>query len=94
MNERQLAQIEARLERLVEGAFANLFGKKIRAQEIALELARAMESGIHAASGKDPRPLAPDQYVIYLHPDVLAQLDARQPSPFCLFRRSCSWRHR
>lgn len=73
MNEQNIARLEAQLERLVEGAFANLFGKTVRAQDIALHLARAMEDSLRAAHGSDPRPLAPDQYLIYMNPNVQAR---------------------
>lgn len=79
MNDQHIARLEARLERLVEGAFANLFGKKIRAQDIALQLARAMEDGARIV-GTDPRPLAPDQYVIHVSPEVQKHLTDNQPN--------------
>ena len=80
MKSQSIAHLEAALERLVEGTFANLFGKQIRAQDIALELARALEDKVRAASGSDPRPLAPDQYAIYLNPEIQQQLLQRQPA--------------
>jgi hypothetical protein len=80
MNEQNIARLEAQLERLVEGAFANLFGKTVRAQDIALQLSRAMEDGIKTARGSDPRPLAPDQYLIFLNPTVQAKFVQRQPA--------------
>lgn len=64
MRDRHIAQLEARLEKLIEGAFAHFFGKNIRTQDIALHLARAMENGLHTAKQGDPRPLAPDSYHI------------------------------
>jgi hypothetical protein len=79
MNDQHIARLEAQLERLVEGAFAHLFGKKIRAQDIALQLARAMEDGAESSTS-DARPVAPDAYIIYVHPDVRAGLLQRQPA--------------
>ena len=79
MNDQAIARLEAKLEHLIEGAFAQLFSKTIRAQDIALHLARAMEDGIQPASDGDPRPYAPDQYTIRLNPDVYDHLIARQP---------------
>lgn len=79
MNEEHLARFEANIERLVESAFANFFGRKMRAQEVALQLARAMEDNLRHGSG-DPRPLAPDHYTIQLHPQVYAHLAQRQPT--------------
>lgn len=80
MKEQNIARLEAQLEHLVEGAFTHLFGKKIRAQDIAMQLARAMEDGAQPGSKSDLRPLAPDHYVIYLHPTVRLQLLQRQPA--------------
>ncbi len=74
MNERHIARFESQLERLVEGAFATFFGRRIRAQDIALQVARAMEDHVDFAQGQDPRPLAPDQYTITLNGTVQQQL--------------------
>lgn len=79
MREQNIARLEAQLERLIEGAFANLFSRRVSAQDIALAVARAMEDGIRAATGSDPRPLAPDHYVLYLNSKVQAQLLQRYP---------------
>jgi hypothetical protein len=73
MNNQHIARLEAQLEQFVEGAFAHLFGKKIRAQDIALQLARAMEDNAEAS----PRPLAPDYYIITVNPDARARLLGR-----------------
>jgi len=79
MNDQAIARLEAKLEQLIEGAFAQLFSKTIRPQDIALHLARAMENGIQPASDGDPRPYAPDHYTIRLNPDVYDHLMAHQP---------------
>lgn len=79
MNDQAIARLEAKLERLIEGAFAQLFSKAIRPQDIALHLSRAMEDGIQAAADGDPRPFAPDQYIIRLNPDICDHLLIRQP---------------
>jgi hypothetical protein len=79
MNDQAIARLEAKLERLIEGAFAQVFSKTIRAQDIALHLSRAMESGTQHASDGDPRPYAPDYYRIRLNPDVCDHLLLRQP---------------
>lgn len=78
MNEEQMTRFEANIERLVESAFANFFGKKVRAQDIALQLARAMED--HARADTEQRPVAPDQYVIRLHPQIYMYLSQTQPT--------------
>jgi hypothetical protein len=78
MNEEHIARFEANIERLVESAFANFFGKKVRAQDIALQLARAMEDNVR--SGDDNRLLAPDHYIIRLHPQIHTYLVHSQPT--------------
>ncbi len=73
MNDQPLNQLEGRIERLVEGVFTSLFGKKVQAHDIALQLARSMEAGLRHVPGQDRRPIAPDLYVIRLHPETLQQ---------------------
>lgn len=80
MKEQHLTRLEAQLEKLVEGAFAQLFGRHVRAQDIAMQLARAMEDGATANTAGDARPTAPDQYTIYLNPDVCTRLLLHQPN--------------
>jgi hypothetical protein len=80
MNEELLSRFEANIERLVENAFANFFGKKIHAQDIALQLARAMEQGIRVQKDEDPRPFAPDLYRISLSPQIYQYLVNSHPS--------------
>ncbi|MDX1991571.1 MAG: DUF3662 and FHA domain-containing protein [bacterium] len=70
MRNQHIARLEAHLEQLVEGAFANLFGKRIRAQDLALQLARAMEDNLQNSRGSDTRLIAPDHYLIHAHPAV------------------------
>jgi Protein of unknown function (DUF3662)/FHA domain len=80
MNEQHIARLEAQLERLVEGAFAQLFGKKIRAQDIALQLVRALEDERRPPRTDDPRPFAPDVYYIYLSIRVHSHLLRNHPN--------------
>ncbi len=80
MNDQHIARLEARLEHLVEGTFNQLFGKKIRAQDIAVQLARAMEDGAIQGKSDDPRPTAPDHYTIYLNTAVYSQLVQNHPT--------------
>lgn len=79
MNDQHINWLENQLERFVEGAFASLFGRKFRTQDVALQLARAMQDNLRLVDN-DPRPLAPDQYNIYLNPDIHAQLMENQPA--------------
>jgi hypothetical protein len=80
MKEQHLTRLEAQLENLIEGAFAQLFGRHVRAQDIAMQLARAMEDGAASRAAVDNRPTAPDQYTIYLNADVCARLLRHQPN--------------
>lgn len=63
---KQIARLEAKLERLIEG----MFGNSIHPHDIAVQLARAMEDGLISSQDGDKRPIAPDIYTIYLHPQV------------------------
>lgn len=80
MNTQHITQLEEQLERLVEGAFTQFFGKKVHAHDIALELSRAMEDAAIAGHPGDPRLVAPDHYIIFLNGDVLNHLLRRQPA--------------
>jgi hypothetical protein len=79
MNSQHVTRLEEQLERLVEGAFTHFFGKKIHAHDIALELSRAMEDSAVTVTPGDPRPLAPDHYLIFMHSAVIQHLLHRQP---------------
>lgn len=80
MSDQPFAHFEARLERLIEGAFAQIFSKTVRAQDIALQLARALQTHAVPGPGGDPRPIAPDYYRISLHPSARTYLLERQPA--------------
>jgi hypothetical protein len=79
MSDPKLSRLEAQLERLIEGAFAQLFSKAIRPQDIALHLSRAMENSLTPSSDNDYRPVAADDYMIRMNPDVQEHLLQRQP---------------
>ncbi|MDZ4762962.1 MAG: FhaA domain-containing protein [Chloroflexota bacterium] len=79
MNDHHLARLEAQLERLIEGAFAHVFSRSIRAQDIILQLARAIAAGVQSGNDGDPRQYAPDRFQIHLHPNVRAELLQRLP---------------
>jgi hypothetical protein len=64
-----LARFEARLEHLIEGTFTGLFRSALRPQDIALQLARAVEAQL-LNTADDPRPLAPDLFAIQLGSDA------------------------
>jgi pSer/pThr/pTyr-binding forkhead associated (FHA) protein len=74
MNEKHIAQFEARLEQLVEGAFTNLIRKKISPHDLAMKLARSMEGNLrYSQDADDNRPVAPDKYTIHVHPETFDQ---------------------
>lgn len=79
MDKKHINRLEAYLEQFIEGAFANLFGNRIRAQELALRLARVMEDACKPSQPGDPRPIAPDRFIIYTHPQVQSHLLEEHP---------------
>lgn len=79
MNEKLIAQLESQLEQLVEGTFTNLFRKRVSAHDLAMKLARSMENALRYVQDGDTRPIAPDSYVIYLHPSMEAKIQQGNP---------------
>lgn len=79
MANQHLARIEAQLERLFEGAFAQLFRQRVTAQEVLLHLARALEENYEPPEGDDPRLIGPDRFTVHLHPDVQQHLLRHEP---------------
>lgn len=77
MKRHYITHLEAQLEQLIEGTFAGLFGKRIQAHDVALRLARAMEDGLHTAQPDEEVFVAPDRYIIYLHPEIQTYLQNR-----------------
>lgn len=86
MTDKRIAQLEAQLERLVEGAFTGIFRRQVvSAHDLAIKLARSIENNLGAAQGDDARPIAPDHYTIHLHPIIQRQLlDNRPKLPLIL----------
>lgn len=80
MNKTQIAQLEARLEKTIEGIFAYFFGRRIHARDMALHLTRAMKNGLRLLDDADSRPVAPDHYAIYVSPDVQRWITTRYPN--------------
>lgn len=80
MDAQHINRLENQLERLIEGGFHRLFGRRIHAADLALHLARAMDDHLYMddhlciEGGHDPRPIAPDEYLIYLNPRVQSVL--------------------
>lgn len=79
MRQSNIARIESQLTRLVEGTFASLFGKSIRAPDIALDLLRTLRESARDGTD-DGQPVAPDEYLILLNPEVQRSLSQRQPN--------------
>ncbi|MEO0560750.1 MAG: FhaA domain-containing protein [Chloroflexota bacterium] len=80
MRDKHIANLESRLESMIEGAFASVFGRRIRAQDVALHLARSMENNLHPATTDDARPVAPDIYKITLSEKNTRHLLQHQPN--------------
>ncbi len=80
MNEQHIARLESQLERLVESTFAHFFGKQVRAQDIALQLVRAMEGNALSDSPNEVHPIAPDHYTIMMPLEMYQQLLQNQPA--------------
>jgi len=79
MKRQHITRLEANLEKLVEGTFASLFGRKIRIQDVALQLARAMKDGLITDTLETTRYIAPDLYNIYLNPKIHNHLMKNYP---------------
>jgi hypothetical protein len=79
MKHQYIDRLEKHLQQVIEGTFSGLFGKKIRAQDIALKLARAMQDGLNPAQDVGLHPIAPDQYTISIHPNIHTHLTENFP---------------
>jgi hypothetical protein len=73
----QLAQVEKRLQTLVEGTLSRLAGGRISPATVANQLAAGMVDGL--AWQGDGQPSAPDQYAITLHPKDVDSLIEQAP---------------
>ncbi len=80
MKDQHVARLEAQLERLVESTFARFFGKQVKAQDIALQLARAMEDSAQADPRGDVRMVAPDHYTILMSSEMRDKILQGQPA--------------
>lgn len=65
---------------LTEGAFTRLFRRSVSARDIAVLLLRAMENEANRTDAPGSKPVAPENYCIYLHPDHAERLLARIPN--------------
>jgi FHA domain/Protein of unknown function (DUF3662) len=85
MTNPHLARIEAQLERLIEGTFAQLFGRHPTAHDILLHIARAIESNLEQDTDDTDMYIAPDNYVIQMNTGVHEELLRNRPDLPALF---------
>lgn len=78
MRKNRLTRLEDRIERLVEGSFSRLFAGHLEPRQVAVQLARAMEDNARVYAGQK-RPVAPDTYTVFIHPNDYAALTQAQP---------------
>lgn len=67
-----LFQLESRLSSIVEGSAARIFPRGRMPQGLTHSLVQAMQSGVH--TGLDGIPVAPNLYVLQVHPDQVEAL--------------------
>lgn len=67
-----LAQIEARLQALIEGGAARLFPSSHRQNDLAFRLVEAMQRGLRQKA--DGTPVAPNLYIVRAHPNQIQVL--------------------
>ena len=79
MSESPIDKLESQLEALIEGAFARMIRRPIRAREIAIMLLRALEEGAAPPSPEGTRAIAPDRFQIAFHPQHLRISPERLP---------------
>ncbi len=79
MSANPIDKLERQLQELIEGAFSRLFRRTIDARDIALLLLRAMEDNAALPELSWAKPVAPDNYAIYLQPDNAARFLAQFP---------------
>lgn len=75
--EERLAKLEERIEALFEGTIPRLFGARMTSADIARQVAKAMEDG--AIEGEDGALLAPDIFLLELHPEDYILLLETEP---------------
>lgn len=79
MSDDRFTRFEARLEQWVETTFAAAFGYRVNVFDLALHLARAMESALRYDPLGIHRPLAPDTYDLYIQTELYNRLLERHP---------------
>lgn len=83
MNSDQFSRFEERIEQLVEGSFARLFGNRLHPREVAVKLARAVED--NARMSPQGQWEAPNLFTVCLNPADSAALVEEQPELTRLF---------
>ena len=71
-----LAQIETRLQSLIEGSAARFFGRGAPQEDLVQQLGRAMQSGLHR--GADGNLAAPNLYTLFVS---LERMDEMESNP-------------
>lgn len=79
MNDLRFSHIENRLERLIEGSFAQIFHRSITAHDMVMQLARALENNLRFSNDSDPRPIGPDYYEVNIQTELFQQLLENEP---------------
>ena len=69
-----LAQIETRLQSLIEGSAARFFGRGAPQEDLAARLASEVLRGLHR--GPDGSLVAPNLYSLYVSPERMSELEA------------------
>ncbi len=83
MNRDQFTRLEERIEQLVEGSFARVFGSRLHPREVAVKLARAVEDNVtvQTREGESEGDVlyAPNVFNLLFQPDDLDALVDTQP---------------
>ena len=67
------------MEALIEGLFTRLLQPTTNMRDLAILLLRAMAEKASVATDQDQRPIAPDIFVIIIHPDDVDRLQELSP---------------
>lgn len=69
-----LAQIESRLQSLIEGSAARFFKRGAPEEDLVQRLARAVQNGLHR--GPDGNLVAPNLYMLFVSPERMSEMEA------------------
>jgi hypothetical protein len=80
MNDKHITRLESQIEKLVESAFTTLFRRQVSAHDMAIQLARSMEDNLRPSPPEtDQRPIAPNEYILHLHPNLQSKVMQTRP---------------